>query len=270
MGQDRSGISGETVTSISGRLADLPDLRLPGQLTRNGEVGVAKRREYVAALLQRDPGVFLERHGEHLSANELMHFESLRSDHEVDFYLKALGDARGDSKSSALIRNRRLAHMQRLMAEGQYFSESAMEQRQPWLYHQYIGQYRPSADASDQASTGVSPGLAYADRLLDHAREATLAEAREEEQLAYDAATEEEDGEDGHEEVDEDGRDQQSPAPVEPLSEREGALLDLMQQSFLAGHDPGIDYPAIDGDAELDEHWARLQAQDAEDRYFSD
>ncbi|KFM28605.1 hypothetical protein F751_6364 [Auxenochlorella protothecoides] len=169
MGQDRSGISGETVTSISGRLADLPDLRLPGQLTRNGEVGVAKRREYVAALLQRDPGVFLERHGEHLSANELMHFESLRSDHEVDFYLKALGDARGDSKSSALIRNRRLAHMQRLMAEGQ-----------------------------------------------------------------------------------------------------EGALLDLMQQSFLAGHDPGIDYPAIDGDAELDEHWARLQAQDAEDRYFSD
>lgn len=61
-----------------------------------------------------------------------------------------------------------------------------------------------------------------------------------------------------------------TPPITHPQPRREGALLDLMQQSFLAGHDPGIDYPAIDGDAELDEHWARLQAQDAEDRYFSD
>lgn len=215
-----SNKSAESVASISGRLAGVPDLRLPVQLTRNGEVGVSERLEYVCALLQRDPGVFLERHGEHLLEQELVHFEALRSDHEVDFHLKALEVARGGGlKSAPLIRNRRLAAMQRLLAEGHYFSEAAMEQRQPWLFHQYIGRHRPSADASPPL-TDVSPGLAYAERLLDRAREATLADVREEQQHAYDDAASEESGEDEPEAVDGGGGRQQSPAAAETLPER--------------------------------------------------
>lgn len=39
--------------------------------------------EYLKALLERDPGVFLERHGEHLQQQDLTAFEGLRSDYEV-------------------------------------------------------------------------------------------------------------------------------------------------------------------------------------------
>lgn len=41
-----------------------------------------------------------------------------------------------------------------------------------------------------------------------------------------------------------------------------------MRERFLAGGeaDPRVDYPRIDGDASLDDHWGRLRQQDAEDR----
>lgn len=45
----------------------------------------------------------------------------------------------------------------------------------------------------------------------------------------------------------------------------------FMRQRFLAGGDAEfVDYRDIDNDAQLDEFWAREEAQDAQERYFSD
>lgn len=52
------------------------------------------------------------------------------------------------------------------------------------------------------------------------------------------------------------------------VSCREREFLEAMQQRFLAGDDPGIDYAAIDRDEELDHHWADERSRDAEERYF--
>lgn len=41
------------------------------------------RVEYLKSLLTRDPGVFLERHGEQLGKQDLQFFEVLRIDYEV-------------------------------------------------------------------------------------------------------------------------------------------------------------------------------------------
>lgn len=41
------------------------------------------RVEYLKALLARDPGVFLERHGKQLGKQDLQLFEDLRADYEV-------------------------------------------------------------------------------------------------------------------------------------------------------------------------------------------
>ena len=101
------------VASISGRLAELPDLRLPGQLTRNGAPTSQQTIEYLRALLQRDPGVFLERYGELLAPDELRCFEALRSDYEVDLYLKLAEDAQNPAVRAMQTRNRRAAQMHR-------------------------------------------------------------------------------------------------------------------------------------------------------------
>lgn len=46
-------------------------------------------------------------------------------------------------------------------------------------------------------------------------------------------------------------------------------FLSEMKSRFLAGHDSSfIDYAAVDADASLDEDWAAIANQDAQERYF--
>jgi hypothetical protein len=43
-----------------------------------------------------------------------------------------------------------------------------------------------------------------------------------------------------------------------------------MKERFLRGEEAGVDYPAIDADASLDEDWAEQAGRDAEERYFDE
>ena len=79
-------------SALAQRLAQDPELVLPGSMTRPEAPPVSNdgKLQYVSGLLQHDPGVFLERLGDKLDAAELASFEPLRSDYEVDFYLRQL------------------------------------------------------------------------------------------------------------------------------------------------------------------------------------
>lgn len=48
----------------------------------------------------------------------------------------------------------------------------------------------------------------------------------------------------------------------------EEIFLDIMKQKFLSGQDPSINYLSIDTDTSLDDHFADLKRQNAEDAYF--
>lgn len=68
------------------------NLKLPARMSK-APLELEDKRKYLVALLSHDPGVFLERHGKLLSANQRSFFEPLRKDsYEVDFYLKLLED----------------------------------------------------------------------------------------------------------------------------------------------------------------------------------
>jgi Coiled-coil domain containing protein (DUF2052) len=41
-----------------------------------------------------------------------------------------------------------------------------------------------------------------------------------------------------------------------------------MKQKFLSGQDTSIYYPSIDADTSLDDHFADIERQNAEDAYF--
>jgi hypothetical protein len=74
-------------------LARADDLTVPPSVTRaaaGGELGEGGRRTYLADLLQRDPALFLERHGGSLGAGDLPLFAHLHGDYEVDFHLSRL------------------------------------------------------------------------------------------------------------------------------------------------------------------------------------
>jgi hypothetical protein len=53
-------------------------------------------------------------------------------------------------------------------------------------------------------------------------------------------------------------------------AENREEFLSIMKARFLAGDEEGVNYDAIDKDASLDEHWAKEEQQDAEDKYFDD
>ncbi|GLT91162.1 hypothetical protein SLE2022_090630 [Rubroshorea leprosula] len=43
---------------------------------------------------------------------------------------------------SVRVKNRRRAYLNKLILDGQYFSEDAMREREPYLHHEYVGGFR--------------------------------------------------------------------------------------------------------------------------------
>ncbi|KAI3430590.1 hypothetical protein D9Q98_005183 [Chlorella vulgaris] len=334
MGNDTRGLPSDTVEQLAARLAAQSDLRLPAQLRQQASAPTAAdKTRYLTQLITHDPGVFLERHGSELTDAELAHFQSLRGDYEVDFYCKVLEDRTDQLKRSQVAKNRRLAYMARLEADGTYFGEEAMRDRQPALHHQYIGQFQPSGTmgASTQADEpGCQAGNALAQSILRGQEELDLRQRQAAEQQRWDQVEEESDEEDEEEQQQQDNGGQPSAAPPQqqqretsaqgkpdeaagvkgqqaaaggnqaqqeqeseeqadeasrageavagsvPLISEEEAqdnadtFRDLMRQRFIGGLDSGVDYAAIDADAELDDHWAEEAGRDAEEKYFDD
>lgn len=121
----QSELHTNNIESISERLKDVP-LRLPRSLGEHP--GADTKKKYLQDLLSRDAGVFLERHGRELNAHERSLFEPLRpGSFEVDHYMRQFEHSSaskddGDAPGRADVRNRRLAKLNRLSADG-FFSE---------------------------------------------------------------------------------------------------------------------------------------------------
>lgn len=181
-------------TYITAKLCSTADLRLPASLTRDAPYPDQQAiASHLLQLLQRDPAVFLERYSTLLSSEDLSNFESLRSNYEVDYWLKqavarsqqpaAAGDpiARTPRGSlSTTTKNRRLAYMYQLQQQGDYFSETTMREREPLIWHEHIGQFEGHPLPQTGAQQGS--GLGFADSLLRAHDEAQI-RARLEQQL---------------------------------------------------------------------------------------
>jgi hypothetical protein len=273
---ERAHLAEDAIKDISQRLSGDLSLRLPASLQRSLDEPVTpqQRKEYVTTLLERDPGVFLERYANKLLEQERAQFEPLRDDYEVDFYLKLAEDEAASAAEgmSATAKNRRLAQLNRLIDEGKYFSEDAMRGRAPLLHQQYLGQYAPAATST------TAPTLSGT--LLRQHDEEQHRNKLQQQQEQEDLVEEEED-------TSSDDCDTSCPNSMKPSSHQEltadkhGAMfsgqqlqnsedfLALMHQRFLAGDDKEyVDYAAIDKNAALDDDWAAQAEDDAQEKYF--
>jgi len=135
------------------------DLHFPTAFTSNGELieGTQLCREekqkHLENLLRSDVPLFLERHGNQLERQHLDLFsevESLKDNYEVQWYLRKFRGRLNKSTDEALreqrtiVRNRRMKYLEKLENDGEYFSEIMMKIRQPVLYQEYIGKYKPT------------------------------------------------------------------------------------------------------------------------------
>ncbi|XP_074565798.1 uncharacterized protein LOC141822254 [Curcuma longa] len=167
---ERSAMDG-----ISERLASLDGLYFPGAMHRETP-DPAQRKSALLDLLSRDASIFLERYGAELTPEELLEFDKLKQDYEVEWHLDRLRRRRNPSAEDArarsvAVKNRRRAYMERLIKGGEYFSEDAMREREPYLHHEYLGKFQ------DPAGRSLSrPGERWSETLMRRCEEAMLVE----------------------------------------------------------------------------------------------
>eukprot|EP01117_Protostelium_nocturnum_P005454 TRINITY_DN1976_c0_g1_i4.p1 TRINITY_DN1976_c0_g1~~TRINITY_DN1976_c0_g1_i4.p1 ORF type:complete len:178 (+),score=51.54 TRINITY_DN1976_c0_g1_i4:214-747(+) len=156
------------ITNLSRQLAQHPEVLLPSVKSRNAEgeiveivesISVDQKEEKLQRLIDTDIGIFLERYGKLLNEEQwkdLLNQSNNRDNYELQFYLKkympslSVNNVKKEVKnreesSKTLVKNRRWAHVQRLMQDTSpngYFSMENMEKRRPYLYYQHVGRYK--------------------------------------------------------------------------------------------------------------------------------
>ena len=156
---------------------------------------------------------------------------------------------------------RRHAKLQRLLEEGSFFSDQAMQARQPLLFHEYLGQYS-TFQAPQQAK--LSESLLQQHDELQAQEQLHQAQAEAQAQVQEPPFVPEE-------ETDSDSEPEPVPSKEVPslsaaqLQDQQAELIEVMKACFLDGSDPEADYAAIDNDSSLDddnpEHEQDLQEQ---------
>ncbi|KAF7828498.1 coiled-coil domain-containing protein 97 [Senna tora] len=286
-------MSGDAREKISERLSSLENLYFPRAL-QSTATDPSQRKSIFLDLLSRDVALFLERYGSQLTGNELNEFDTLKDDYEINWHLKRLRSIMNPTSEelrmrSVTVKNRRRAYLDKLVCDGNYFSEDAMREREPYLHHEYVGKFQ------DQSGRGMArPGERWSETLIRRSEEAYLvAKIRGEQQrlgvaerdwIGNERMQEEEEEEEEEEEMDSNHSDDTDDAPsdqarknmessisAEELQDRLNQFTYMMQQKFLLGEDQEhLDYSKIDNDETLDDHWQREANVDAEEKYFAD
>uniref|UniRef100_A0A0C9S669 TSA: Wollemia nobilis Ref_Wollemi_Transcript_11699_1872 transcribed RNA sequence n=1 Tax=Wollemia nobilis TaxID=56998 RepID=A0A0C9S669_9CONI len=195
---------------ISERLSAFTDLYLPHAMrSREEPVPPTEIKSLLIDLLSRDPALFLERYGSKLKVEELEEFEVLKDDYEISWHLKHIKSVLIPTKEEKRLqavatKNRRLAYMNRLIDDGQYFSEDAMRDRAPLLHHEYVGKYQ------DPTIRGFArPGECWSETLMRQSDEATIVVKIKEEQERLGIQEEEEEEDQQQQEEEEEDKEKE-------------------------------------------------------------
>eukprot|EP00455_Lapot_gusevi_P000493 TRINITY_DN10225_c0_g1_i1.p1 TRINITY_DN10225_c0_g1~~TRINITY_DN10225_c0_g1_i1.p1 ORF type:complete len:377 (+),score=20.02 TRINITY_DN10225_c0_g1_i1:77-1132(+) len=111
--------------------------------------------EILVNQLESDPALFLERYGSMLSIDQLAFFDGLPRNASITHLLKKFRAEKGPvgGKQS---RNRRLRKLQELTSNSDFFSEQSMQERDPHLFHLYVGQYlSPEEKQAQRQQNGI-------------------------------------------------------------------------------------------------------------------
>lgn len=109
----------------------------------DAELDLNERIAVLEEVLKRSHATFLSRFGSFLNPDHYKYFEHQHyhpeEKYEIQHYLDDLRQMQ--LKFDVAVRNRRYDALQKLLKDGNYFSEIEMMKREPLLYEQLIGQY---------------------------------------------------------------------------------------------------------------------------------
>ena len=233
------------------------------ELTKQG------KREILSSLMEDTPSVFLTRFGSVLGERELDYFHKV-GNHEIQYNVEVL--RREVKRSKHRRNNRRLKAVSELTANTDYFSEEVMQERNPLLYEQTIGQYLGEDEIEQRlADSSKRSDCTLSSLILTNMSRKMVTDKLKRQIEAEECQIEEEEDEEQDEEEEKEFTSSYSISVDPHLAEAEKKMLKqeflvAMQQSFLRGEDADFDYTSVDQNESYDDFSA--MAQDDEDSYF--
>lgn len=171
-----------------------------------------------------------ERYGLQLTSDELVEFETMENDYEINWHLNRLrsviNPTEEDLKSrSVKIKNRRRAYLNKLISDGHYFSEDAMREREPYLHHEYIGRFQDPSGRSMPR-----PGERWSETVMRQSEEAMLIKKIRDEQQRRGVAQSDWVGFD-NQELENVEEEEEEDEELEPEQEQDGGERDVSANS---------------------------------------
>ncbi|XP_071962192.1 coiled-coil domain-containing protein 97-like isoform X2 [Antedon mediterranea] len=269
--------------------------RISSQQKDETDLTLEEKVVILKKLFEEKPSIFAERFHMYLTDDDLVAFDDKKQHYEVDYYLNE-AKKRLSSKNSMVVKNRRYEALKKLEKDGVYFGDEAMNERAPFMYDYYVGQYQSEAEKKERPYDNVhDQNLKFSTVLIDFMqrkeREALFKRQREEEECMESEEDEDtEDEEDEKEKGDDDKEEQiteneneqnniddqphssqQIMAAPEPISEEEKHMLrqefmSRMRERFLNGEDEDFDYASVDFNSDYDS--VETRTQDEQEKYF--
>lgn len=231
------------------------------------ELTFQEKLDHLSKIYDKSRVTFLQRFGIYMKLQDL---ELLNEpdNYEVQFYVKKYKTLLDPLRREKIVRNRRYNYLKKELRNTEYFGDTELENRNPLLYKQYIGQYENEikdgkrSDRSDGGQKGFSDFL-FSN--IDHSINNFRCELEE---TAAQECESESESEESDIEKDEDFMkylDGKIPMDSEEKLRLREEFLCLMEKKFLDGEDC-FDYDIVDHNERYDD----LFDQDIEDRYFDE
>ncbi|XP_050404643.1 coiled-coil domain-containing protein 97 isoform X2 [Patella vulgata] len=250
------------------------DAHFKSQQRGDPDLTLVEKYKIAHEILSKNPSKFLERFHDYLNLEDLNYFEKFCGNYEIDFYVTHIKQNLNKITSAKIVKNRRYSAMQKLVSEGDYFSEDEMKYRDPLLYEEMVGQYLTSdeiqsrVDKTDLKFSTIL--LKHIDQLEENKLYHQQKESQEIDQEEYDDKIDEDkpDEDDDESELESD-EDEKPKIPEQEKQQLKTEFLEIMQEKFLSGEDTNFfDYSEVDKNNEYDS-LATIE-QDEQEKYFDE
>lgn len=210
------------------------------------------------SLFTSNKSSFLQRYGQFLNHDQLNFMASQNPDEEVSIQINVLKTSLNTKNPSILVKNRRFAAVQRMLASGSYFSQTEMQTRQPQLFQEMVKKFmdkdeKKAFEAENYRINHNDQQGKFSSYLLEQIRKNRL-DCKE---------LEEEEENDSSDDEQEHKNESQVDTVEKELLKKE--FQDHMICRFLHGEDEEFfDYTTVDGNDEEDAERER----DLQEEYF--
>jgi len=228
-----------------------------------------EKRLIVTQLLNNNKEVFLQRYGNYLLEEDLKYFDRFSDNHIINTQLNALRNLL--KKNKTIIKNRRFEALQTLISKGDYFSDSEMQSRNPFLFEEMVGQYmteKEKKELTDDIYSKNYEKITFSSFLMEQINKSEMEKRYKAQEEYEDNAREESDSDESQGELSEaSGSQSNTPLESDERQRLKEEFKRIMFEQFLTGMDSEFfDYNQVDFNNEYDP--SEIEDRDEEEKYF--